>query len=194
MTKAISLKTTDLVKNICEPGEAPEKYLIFGKVFEEVYTEFTWLRSKSPNITKKKFLSKLAAKLKEEGVTDKELIRKGYKIYSCFLKEDVVGRKPKSRWKDIKIAAKEEEYSVRIYAQPDLKDLDTFYEFKTGPITEYGELQAQIFYWVFEEPIILVGVEENDEGYINAEKQTIDYCDVNIRETVKEMIKTKKVG
>ncbi len=187
-----SIKTTDIAKNIVKPPQADKEHLIFGKVFEEVYTECTWLHYKSTgNISKKKFSRKLAAKLKSEGVKNQDLIAKGYKIYACLLKEGITGQKPKSQSKTITLD--DYDLNVEIYAQPDLKphgyQTEKYYEFKTAPINEYSRIQSQIFHWVMDKPILLVGVEENDKGYINAQKEKIDCCEIDITEEVKNILK-----
>jgi len=105
------------------------------------------------------------------------------------LSEDIVGRKPKSQYRDFKEVVDGRKFFVRLYAQPDLIDMGTYYEFKTGPLNEYSRIQSQVFYWVIDEPIILVGVEEKDDGYINAQKETIDACDVDIKAQTINIIK-----
>ncbi len=74
-----------------------------------------------------------------------------------------------------------------IAAQPDLyyEETDTYYEFKLYPINEYARKQTEIFAWVLGKPVVLVGLVEDKNGYLTAEKETIglpDRLDVDVEE------------
>lgn len=190
------IKTSDLARYILKqnsPDEipnAPKDHLIFGKIFEEVYTEFTWLNSKnSSGIDSNSFRRKLAAKVNSSDISDDrtgEFVSKGYKMFACLLNEGVKGRKPKSQYRDVQNGSK----SVRIYAQPDLKNGNKYFEFKTGSIDKYAEIQSQIFSWVIQQPVTLVGLSEGDNGYVDAEKKKINGCGIDIEEMAIEYVES----
>jgi hypothetical protein len=59
------------------------------------------------------------------------------------------------------------EGGVYIAAQPDLYSpyLDIYFEFKTYPIDEYAKKQAEIFAWVLDHPVVLIGFRKVGDGY-----------------------------
>lgn len=188
MTKTVEIKTSDLARYILQqeaPDELPdadEDHLIFGKIFEELYTECTWLKSRGVSgVNGDTFRKKLAVKVKSSDISDEKtghFIGKGYKMYACLLSEDVTGRKPKSQFREIEKDGKK----IRIYAQPDLIERGKYYEFKTGPIKKYAVLQSKIFSWVLQKEITLIGLSEGDNGYMNAEKEVVDEAEIDIKE------------
>ena len=195
------IKTSDLARYILQeedPDKLPDAdqdHLIFGKIFEEVYTEYTWLYSKANvgQINTKKFMQKLASRIKSSEISkdmEEKLIKKGYKIHACLLNEDVTGRKPKSKVRKIENGRRK----VHLYAQPDLIEVGKYYEFKTGPINEYAILQSEIFSWVIQEPITLVGLSESDNGYINAQREVIEGTEMDIEEKALEFVDEKIEG
>lgn len=197
MSESIEIRTSDLARYILRQ-EAPDKlpdadedHLIFGKIFEEVYTECTWLHSKSSgNVDGNSFRRKLAAKVKSSDISDERsgyFISKGYKMFACLLSEEVTGRKPKSEFREIEEGRKK----VRLYAQPDLIEGGEYSEFKTGPIDDYAILQSKIFYWVIQKSITLVGLSEDNRGYIEAEKRVIDECDIEVDDEVFEYVESE---
>jgi len=197
MSELIEISTSELTRYILRQ-EAPDKlpdadkdHLIFGKIFEEVYTECTWLHSKSSsNVDGNSFRRKLAAKVKSSDISDERtsyFIGKGYKMFACLLSEEVKGRKPKSEFRKIDNGRKR----VHLYAQPDLIDGGKYLEFKTAPIDDYSILQSKIFSWVIQEPITLVGLSEDDKGYIDAEKMVIEECDIDVEEEAIKYVRSE---
>lgn len=161
------IKSSDIASLIAKPKKADEIRLKFGKIFEECYTQATWLfdkmgGSKSVN---RKFIRKFAMELKNGGIYDKNLIKRGYRMYACLLSKKIIGQKPRTQFRELG--------DILIAAQPDLWNYDKYYEFKTYPIDEYAKIQSKIFSWVLDEPITLVGLVEN-EGYVTAEIETVD--------------------
>lgn len=183
------IKTSDIAKQISKPTKASEAELKFGKIFEEEYTRNTWLVEKhgASRISSTYFRKKLAARLKSAGL--EKWIRKGYRMYACLLKNKVVGRKPPTAFRKIN--------DITVAGQPDLveehwREEDKYYEFKTHPIDDYARTQAEIFSWVLRKPIILVGLKEDEEGYIHVEKERIYYSNQTenkIKEAIKKLTK-----
>jgi hypothetical protein len=163
------VKASEIAKLIAQPQEGDETALIFGKIFEECYTYATYLHEENFYFhapTNRTFVKKIAAELKAHNIYSKELVRKAYKMYSALLRAGVKGRKPKTQFKEYN--------DILIAAQPDLEDGENYYEFKTYPINDYARAQCKVFSYVLEQPIVLVGLKEDENGYINFEKEVID--------------------
>jgi hypothetical protein len=163
------VKASEIAKLIAQPQEGDETALIFGKIFEECYTYATYLHEENFYFhapTNRTFVKKIAAELKAHNIYSKELVRKAYKMYSALLRAGVKGRKPKTQFKEYN--------DILIAAQPDLEDSENYYEFKTYPINDYARAQCRVFSYVLEQPVVLVGLKEDENGYINFEKEVID--------------------
>jgi hypothetical protein len=163
------VKASEIAKLIAQSQEGDETALIFGKIFEECYTYATYLHEENFYFhapTNRTFVKKVAAELKAHNIYSKELARKAYKMYSALLRAGVKGRKPKTQFKEYN--------DILIAAQPDLEDSENYYEFKTYPINDYARAQCKVFSYVLEQPVILVGLKEDENGYINFEKEVVD--------------------
>jgi len=162
------VKASEIAKLIAQPQEGDETALIFGKIFEECYTYATYLHEENFYFhapTNRTFVKKIAAELKAHNIYSKELVRKAYKMYSALLRAGVKGRKPKTHFKEYN--------DILIAAQPDLEDGENYYEFKTYPINDYARAQCKVFSYVLGKPVVLVGLKEDENGYINFEKEVI---------------------
>jgi hypothetical protein len=172
------VKASEIARLIAEPHKGDNTALIFGKIFEECYTFATYLFDES-FINKRlntKFVRKIAAEIKAKGIYSKELVKKAYKMYSALLRAGVIGEKPKTQFKEYG--------NILIAAQPDLWDWsngkDTYYEFKTYPIDDYARAECKVFSYVIGKPIILIGLKEDEKGYIDFEKEIIDAKDFKL--------------
>jgi len=163
------VKASEIAKLIAQPQEGDETALIFGKIFEECYTYATYLHEENFYFhapTNRTFVKKIVAELKAHNIYSKELVKKAYKMYSALLRAGVKGRKPKTQFKEYN--------DILIAAQPDLEDGENYYEFKTYPINDYARAQCKVFSHVLEQHVVLVGLKEDENGYINFEKEVVD--------------------
>jgi hypothetical protein len=168
--EVLVVKASDVARLLSKPPESDEVSLKFGKIFEEEYTlanhiySWVWYAQIS-----RWFIRKIAARLRAEGIYSRELVLKAYRAYAALLNAGVVGEKPRTKFKRL---------SDRLFisAQPDLYDesTDTYYEFKLYPINDYARRQAEIFAWVLEKPIVLIGLREDTSGYLSVEKEVIN--------------------
>jgi hypothetical protein len=163
------VKASDVAELIAQPQEGDETALIFGKIFEECYTYATYLHEENFYPTNRTFAKKIAAELEARNIYSKELVRKAYRMYSALLRAGVRGRKPKTQFKEYD--------DILIAAQPDLEDEENYYEFKTYPINEYARAQCKVFSYVLGQPIVLVGLKEDENGYVDFEKEVVDVKD-----------------
>lgn len=194
MSKMRTIKTSEIAATLVETPKGSEKAQKFGKIFEEEYTKNTWLVKKHSATTYSAdyFRRKLAASLRNADL-GKTWIKKGYRMYACLLKNNVIGRKPKTAFRKIK-------ENVRVAGQPDLVEeyseggdiKERYFEFKTYPIDSYGRMQAEIFSWVLQHPIILVGLVEDEKGYISAVRETINHHATKTKRNILKGI--KRVG
>lgn len=169
VVKVLVVRSSDIAKMLSTPVEGDEIYAKFGKIFEEEYTLanhiYMWRGySQIPKL----FIRKVASRLRSEGIYSKELITKAFRAYSALLKAGVVGEKPQTVFRLYSD-------SLFVAAQPDLYNEfeNVYYEFKLYPINDYARTQAKIFAWVLETPIILVGLREETNGYLVAEKEVL---------------------
>jgi hypothetical protein len=188
--EVLVVRASDIAKLLSQPPEGDEISMKFGKIFEEEYAlaNHIYMRSASTGVPKK-FIRKVAVRLKSEGIYSKELVVRAYRAYSALLKAGVVGEKPLTRFKEFKDF-------IFIAAQPDLYDSSTgtYYEFKLYPINDYARTQAKVFAWVLEKPIVLVGLKEMSNGYFDVEKEVInppETLDVG-PEDLKKVARTEK--
>ncbi len=168
--EVLVVKASDIAKLLSQPPEGDEVSMRFGKIFEEEYALANHIYMWSSHIsTPKKFIRKVAARLKSEGIYSRELVVRAYRAYSALLKAGVVGEKPSTHFKEFKDL-------IFIAAQPDLynSSTGTYYEFKLYPINDYARTQARVFAWVLEKPIVLVGLKEGSNGYFDTEKEVIN--------------------
>jgi hypothetical protein len=164
------VRTTDIAKKIAGEPKGDPVNMIFGKIFEECYTEATWIGESVMNHKRLngKFIAKMGAKMKVEGIGNRELLHSAYKMYAALLMNNVIGRKPPTEFRKVK-------NGLYIAAQPDIEnDEDGYIEFKTYPINNYSRIQCEVFAWVLKEKVRLVGLRKNDDYYL-AESETIQY-------------------
>jgi len=186
--EVLVVKASDVAKLLSKPPEGDEVLLRFGKIFEEEYTlanhiySQAWLAQVS-----RWFIRKVAARLKAEGIYRRDLVLKAYRAYAALLSAGVVGEKPRTRFRKISD-------NIFIAAQPDLynESTDTYYEFKLYPINDYARKQAEVFAWVLEKPIVLIGLKEDSKGYISVEKEIIKPSQ-NLEIEISEMRKIAEV-
>lgn len=162
-------RASDIAQLVAPPTPADEVMLRFGKIFEEEYSYANYVyynQTFNPRAVPHRFIRKVAARLREEGIYSRELVVKAYKAYSALIAAGVVGLKPKTRFRAYG--------SARIAAQPDLMAIGgfTLFEFKLCPIDAYARVQSSIFAYVWERPITLVGLVEEAGRYM-VEKETI---------------------
>jgi len=163
------VKASDVAKLLSKPPEGDEVSLKFGKIFEEEYALANHVYSRAWYAQVPKwFVRKVAARLRAEGIYKRDLILKAYRAYSALLNAGVIGEKPKTSFKRLT-------RDLFVAAQPDLYDefTETYYEFKLYPINDYARKQAEVFAWVLEKPVVLVGLKEDSRGYLSAEKEII---------------------
>jgi hypothetical protein len=157
---ALVAKATDIAKKIAPPPQGTIVGMIFGKIFEQLYILKNHVKPRDldPFILKI-FISDLKYQLELHNIYSEELLKKGVKMYIALHKANVVGIgcPPTFRKYD----------DVYIAAQPDLYSpyLNKYFEFKTYPIDEYARKQAEIFAWVLDHPVALVGLIEADNEY-----------------------------
>lgn len=170
------VRASEVAKLMAPPPSGSYEACVFGKVFEEAYTEACYYHAKTMNTRSipRKFARKVAAMLKREGVYSDDLVKKAYKMYSCLLRAGVVGLRPRTRFRWLN-------EKVLIAAQPDIGGEDgRYYEFKTYPLDEYARAQAMVFSWVIGKPIVLVGLVERDDGYIDYEMEVVECAELPI--------------
>lgn len=176
--QVVKMSASDVAKHVSPPSSTPEKYLVFGKVFEEAYTLMTYIGRQHQAMSG--FCGDVAARLRKKGFYEKKLVTRARRMAACLLDAGATGRKPKTQKKWIGSRA-------IVYAQPDLIETGDYTEFKTGPIDEYARTQAKVFCSVIGKPIRLIGLEENDAGYFNAESEKITGSDFDLKSVVDEM-------
>jgi hypothetical protein len=154
-------KASDLAKKLANPPQGTLEGMIFGKIFERLYIlkNHVTPRDLDPFILRV-FIYDLKNMLELYNIYSEEMLRKGVKMYIALHKANVVG---------IGIPPTFRRYGDGIYiaAQPDLYSpyLDKYFEFKTYPIDEYSKKQVEIFAWVLQHPVTLVGLREAGDGY-----------------------------
>jgi hypothetical protein len=147
-------------------------FSVLGKIFEEectfaskIYldTGYWWIP--------RRFIRKVATRLRAVGIYSRELIHFAYKAFSALLRIGVVGYKPKTVFRKLT-------ENIYIAAQPDIynPDTDTYYEFKLYPVTStcFARKQAEIFAWVLQKSVTLVGIVIKSNGYVDIEKIVIE--------------------
>ena len=187
VVEVLVVRASDVARMLSKPPEASEVVLRFGKIFEEEYAlaNHIYLEFGSSHIPRW-FARKIAARLRAEGIYSRDLVLKAYRAYAALLKAGVVGEKPRTRFRELA-------EGLMVAAQPDLYDesTDTYYEFKFGPINDYARKQAEVFAWVLGKPIVLVGLREDQNGYMNVEKEVIqppEKLDVDVAELRKHAV------
>ncbi len=163
------VRASDVAKLLSKPPEGDEASAKFGKIFEEEYAlanhiyERTWYVH-----VPKWFVRKVAARLMAEGIYRRDLVLKAYRAYAALLNAGVIGKKPKTVFRNLTD-------NLFIAAQPDLYDesTETYYEFKLYPINDYARKQAEVFAWVLEKPVVLVGLKEDPGGSVSVEKEVV---------------------
>lgn len=185
-TVQYEVSASEIAKQVSPPTKAPRKYLVFGKAFEEAYTYMTYV-GRTRNAMGG-FCSDLKQRLENHGVEDEELVTRGYRMASCLLDADAQGRKPKTRTRDHK--------DVKVFAQPDLIHetpfVEYFIEFKTGSIDDYARAQSQVFSWVIDSGIKLIGLHEGEDGYVSAEDEWIDEVEIDIDQALEEIKRNRE--
>lgn len=184
VVKVYVVKASDVAKTLTPPPVGDVVLMKFGKIFEEEYA----LANHIYNMTmyqqvSKWFMRKIAARLRAEGIYRRDLVVKAYRAYSALINAGVTGLKPRTVFKRI---------GERLYvsAQPDLYDesTKTYYEFKLYPINEYARKQAGVFAWVLGKPVVLIGLREDERGYISVEREVVD-PPVELEVDVSELLK-----
>lgn len=166
---ALVVKASDVAKLLSKPPEGDEVSLKFGKIFEEEYALANHIYSQTWHTQVPRwFTRKVAARLKAEGIYRRDLVLKAYRAYSALISAGVVGKKPKTMFRKLTS-------DLFIAAQPDLYDesTNTYYEFKLYSINDYARKQVEVFAWVIEKPVVLIGLNENPEGYLSVEREVI---------------------
>ena len=159
------LPASKIAKILYPPPPTDLKTLIFGKVFEEVYTFNTYLYEKSWAFAKfrtKYFARVLARAMKERGIYSRDLLLFGIRLRSALLKAGVTGQKPKTEFKFI------DGEGVCIAAQPDLTDFFNYHEFTIGELNNYQVEKTKIMAFVVGEPINLWYV-KSSEGFVEVD-------------------------
>ncbi|MEM4972002.1 MAG: hypothetical protein QXE01_12215 [Sulfolobales archaeon] len=185
--KVLVVRASDIAKIFVKPSKANEVLVRFGKIFEEEYTLANHIHSWTGyKQISRWFVRKIAARLRAEGIYRRELVLKAYIAYAALIKAGVVGEKPRTRFRELV-------KGLFVAAQPDLYDesTDTYYEFKLSPINNYARKQAEVFAWVLGKPVVLVGLKEDLNGYLSAEKEVIkppEKLEVDIEELKKHAV------
>ncbi|MEM2204033.1 MAG: hypothetical protein QXI22_06725 [Sulfolobales archaeon] len=168
-------KASDIAKRIASPPQGTLVGMIFGKIFEQLYVSKNHVtpRDLDPFILRI-FTYDLKSLLELHKIYSEDLLRKGIKMYIALHEAKVVGV-------GIPPTFRRYENGIYIAAQPDLYSpyLDKYFEFKTYPIDEYAKKQAEIFAWVLQHPITLVGLREASDGY-EVETMVIEPKPLNI--------------
>jgi len=171
--KVIIVRASDVAKLIAKPTPASSDELKFGKIFEEEVTYAFYLRDFMWGGVGRKFARKIAARMRAEGIYSRERMLRAYRMFSALLRlvGDIPARKPRSRAKAVG--------NVVIFAQPDL-ELDNeidgckYIEFKTYQLDDYARAQATVFSYVLEEPVLLVGLVSDSNGFYGIQKEVVD--------------------
>jgi hypothetical protein len=154
-------KASDVAKRIAPPPHGTIVGMIFGKIFEHLYISKNHVtpRDLDPFILRI-FTYDLKSLLELHNIYSEEMLRKGVRMYIALHRANVVGI-------GIPPTFRRYENGIYIAAQPDLYSpyLDKYFEFKTYPIDEYSKKQAEIFAWVLQHPVTLVGLREAGDGY-----------------------------
>jgi hypothetical protein len=154
-------RASDIAKKIAHPPQGTVEGAIFGKIFEELYVSKNHVtpRDLDPFILRI-FTYDLKSLLELHNIYSEDLVRKGVKMYIALHKANVVGIGCPPTFKRY-------ENGIYISAQPDLysPSQDKYFEFKTYPIDEYARNQVEIFAWVLQHPITLVGLREVGDEY-----------------------------
>jgi len=168
------VRAGELASLFCEPKATSQEALLFGKIFEEEYTYsyFWYNRSVKARWVGRLFYRKIAWRLKEAGIYSRELMVKAIRLHATLIHNKIYGYKPKTRFKWLK--------NIIIAGQPDLieEDSEIPVEFKTYPIDDYARIQAEIFSFVWEQPILLVGVIELN-GYYSVQKEVVENTNID---------------
>jgi hypothetical protein len=176
---ALVAKASDIAKRIAPPPQGTIVGMIFGKIFEQLYVlkNHVTPRDLDPFILKI-FTYDLKTLLELHKIYSEELLRKGVKMYIALHKANVVG---------IGCPPTFRRYGneIHISAQPDLYSpyLDKYFEFKTYPIDEYSKKQAEIFSWVLDHPVVLVGLREAGNEY-EVEEIVVEPKPINIDQEI----------
>lgn len=163
------VRASDVAKLLSKPPEGDETSAKFGKIFEEEYALANHIYGWTLYVhVPKWFVRKVAARLRAEGIYRRDLVLKAYRAYAALLNAGVIGEKPETVFRNLTD-------NLFIAAQPDLYDesTETYYEFKLYPINDYARKQAEVFAWVLEKPVVLVGLKEDPEGRMSVEKEVI---------------------
>jgi hypothetical protein len=154
-------RASDIAKRIAHSPQGTLEGMIFGKIFEQLHISKNHVtpRDLDPFILRI-FTYDLKSLLELHNIYSEEMLRKGVKMYIALHKANVVGI-------GILPTFRRYENGIYIAAQPDLYSpyLDKYFEFKTYPIDDYARKQAEIFAWVLDHPVTLVGLREAGDGY-----------------------------
>jgi len=168
-------KASDIAKRIAPPPQGTLEGAIFGKIFEQLYISKNHVtpRDLDPFILRV-FTYDLKNMLELHNIYSEEMLRKGVRMYIALHKANVVGI-------GIPPTFMRYENGIYIAAQPDLYSpyLNKYFEFKTYPIDEYSRKQVEIFAWVLQHPVTLVGLREVGDNY-RAETVIIEPKPLNI--------------
>ncbi|MEO3993797.1 MAG: hypothetical protein QN229_05805 [Desulfurococcaceae archaeon TW002] len=163
------VRASDVAKLLSKPPEGDEVSVKFGKIFEEEYALANHIYERAWYVSVSKwFVRKVAARLRAEGIYRRDLVLKAYRAYAALINAGVIGEKPGTVFRNLTD-------DLFIAAQPDLynESTKTYYEFKLYPINDYARKQAEVFAWVLEKPVVLVGLKEDLEGYVSVEKEVV---------------------
>jgi len=187
IVKVYVVRASDVAKILTPPPVGDVVLMKFGKIFEEEYALANHIyNSTIYQQVSKWFTRKVAARLRAEGIYRRDLVAKAYRAYSALIKAGVTGEKPRTVFK--RIGEK-----LYVSAQPDLYDesTNTYYEFKLYPINEYAKKQAEVFAWVLGKPVVLIGLREDERGYITVERETVnppEKIEVDVSELMKKAV------
>lgn len=164
------VRSSAIAKMLSPPHLADENGLKFGKVFEEVYTEFAW-RTQDPENEMGILIDwgEMATEtMLKEGIYSEANAAKMEAMRDALLLANADGEKPATEFKPIT-------GNIVLAAQPDLYNIETgeYIEFKTVPIDDYAITQAKVFSYALGEPIRLIGLRDIGDGNYEAEEQTV---------------------
>ena len=164
------MSASELARALLPPEEWPcgsKEDLIFGKIFEEEFALWRHLYERQlGGVKARKFIAKVAQRLKAEGIYSREMVLKAYRIAAAFIKAGVSGETPKTGLFEL-----DSEHGI--FYKPDLEDYDNVYELKTHPLTKFDEFQASIFALCVGKPVKLVGVEFDEKGMAHAQMKVV---------------------
>lgn len=180
------MSASGIARRLLPPSEWPSGSVEdqrFGKIFEEEFSLWCYLygRLRVGPKSGRLFAAKMARRLREEGIYERGRVLKAYRIAAALIRAGVTGETPPTMLRIL-----DDEHGI--FYKPDLWDpsSDEYYEFKTHPLTRFDEVQSSIFALCVGRPIMLVGVEFDDEGMAHAQAKTVQpYDDV---ERLKEII------